>query len=140
MALPYLACMLAAAQAYHLPPRLLPSIQAVEGGFPGAIHPNRDGTDDLGVMQINTRWLQPLASYIAWKGGEKPAPAAIHSRLVTDPCYNIYAAAAILQAEWLQSGHDWLAAVGNYHSRTPSLHQDYLSRVTARAASLFGTP
>ncbi len=64
MALPYLACMLAISQFHHLPPRLLPSIQAVEGGYPGAIHHNRDGSDDFGVMQINSRWVQPLAAYI----------------------------------------------------------------------------
>ncbi len=138
MALPYLACMLQAAQMNHLPPRLLPSIQAVEGGLPGAIHPNPNGTDDLGVMQINTTWVQPLAAYELWKTGRQMSADSVRASLVQDACFNIRAAAAILQAQWVLSGHDWLAAVGNYHSHTPALHQDYLARVTARAASLFG--
>ena len=41
------------AAVYHLPPRVLPSIQAVEGGRVGLAHLNRNGTEDLGVMQIN---------------------------------------------------------------------------------------
>jgi hypothetical protein len=49
------------ASVYHLPPRVLPAIQAAEGGAPGSISHNADGSDDLGVMQVNTLWLVPLA-------------------------------------------------------------------------------
>ncbi len=138
MALPYLACMLAISQFHHLPPRLLPSIQAVEGGYPGAIHHNRDGSDDFGVMQINSRWVQPLAAYIVYLRQPRMTPVAVRARLIADPCFNIAAAGAILQAEYEQSGRDWMAAVGNYHSHTPLLHREYLARVSARAAALFG--
>jgi hypothetical protein len=138
MPLPYLACMLAAAQYYHLPPRVLPSIHVVEGGFPGAIHPNRDGSDDLGVMQINTRWVTPLTAYINRQPGSHMAPAAVHDRLVADPCFNISAAALIVQTEWTNAGRDWLRAVGNYHSHTPPLHDAYLARVMDAAKALFG--
>jgi hypothetical protein len=57
MTVPFLACMASVAAFYHLPPRVLPAIQAVEGGSIGAIHQNRDGSQDLGVMQVNTRWV-----------------------------------------------------------------------------------
>ena len=46
MSIPSLACMAAAAAFYHLPPRVLPAIQAVEGGRPGLIQPNANGTGD----------------------------------------------------------------------------------------------
>ena len=49
------------AAVYHLPPRVLPAIQSVEGGRVGLVHVNRDGSEDLGVMQINTLWIGPLA-------------------------------------------------------------------------------
>ncbi len=130
--------MLAAAQYNGLPPRILPSIHAVEGGFPGAIHPNRDGTDDLGVMQINTRWVGPLTGYVNTRFGAGMSQEAMHDRLVTDPCYNINAAAVIIHYEWTGAGGDWLRAVGNYHSHTPALHEAYLARVTAAARTLFG--
>ncbi len=58
---PFLACMALVASVYHLPPRVLPSIQAVEGGWAGAVIRNGDGSDDLGVMQVNTQWLAVLA-------------------------------------------------------------------------------
>jgi hypothetical protein len=138
MALPYLACMLAISQFHHLPPRLLPSIQAVEGGYPGAIHHNTDGSDDYGVMQINSRWVQPLADYIVYMRQPRMTPTLVRARLIEDPCFNIAMAGAILQAEWQMAGHDWMAAVGNYHSRTPALHREYLAQVSARAALLFG--
>ena len=61
MPVPYLACMLAVSQFYHLPPRVLPSVQVVEAGQPGTISLNFNGTGDLGVMQVNSRWVPYLA-------------------------------------------------------------------------------
>ena len=63
MPVPHLACMALVAQLYGLPPRVLPAIQAVEGGRPGLVGRNANGTEDLGVMQINTIWLPVLARY-----------------------------------------------------------------------------
>ena len=138
MPVPYLACMLAAAQFYHVPPRVLPSIHAVEGGFPGAIHPNLNGTDDLGVMQINTSWVAPLTTYINSQPGPRMSGSFVYTKLLADPCFNISAAALIVHYEWLNGGRDWVRAVGNYHSHTAALHQDYVMRVTQAAQALFG--
>jgi hypothetical protein len=138
MPLPYLACMLATANFYHLPPRVLPSIQAVEGGYPGAEHVNTDGSTDLGVMQINTRWVRPINAYVAYVTRAPSSEDQTRRRLVADPCFNIAAAGLILRAEWERAGHDWPAAVGNYHSHTAGLHQSYLAQVIARARALFG--
>ncbi len=60
MSLPYLACMAAAAAFYHLPPRILPAIQAVEGGQAGLVRMNGNQTADIGLMQLNTIWIEPL--------------------------------------------------------------------------------
>jgi hypothetical protein len=62
MTIPYLACMALVASLYGLPPRVLPSIQAVEGGRLGTVHQNRNGSEDLGVMQVNTLLLPALAA------------------------------------------------------------------------------
>ena len=77
MAVPYLACMALVAQTYSLPPRVLPSIQAVEGGGPGTVYRNTDGSDDLGVMQINTLWLPTLSRYT------RLDPPEVRDRLLT---------------------------------------------------------
>lgn len=131
MSIPFLACMAAAAAFYHLPPRVLPSIQAVEGGRPGLVHANANGSADMGVMQVNTIWIAPLVAYT-----HLPA-AAVANRLVNDSCFNIYAAAAIMRLYLDEARGDPLTAVGYYHSHTPALGSAYQRQVLAAAGTLF---
>jgi hypothetical protein len=49
---------------YQLPPRVLRSIQAVEGERPGLVHMNANETADPGVMQVNAAWVQLSAQYV----------------------------------------------------------------------------
>ncbi len=54
-------CVEQVAEVYQLPVEVLQAIHKVEGGRPGStIGPNRNGTYDLGPMQINTIWLPEL--------------------------------------------------------------------------------
>ena len=131
MAVPFLACMALVANLYSLPPRVLPSIQAVEGGRPGLAHPNANGTEDLGVMQVNTIWLGPLATYT-----HLPA-AEVRARLLARPCFNIAAAGLIMRTYLDETRGDLLRAVGDYHSHTPVLNLDYQARVLRSATQLF---
>lgn len=134
MAIPYLACMALVASVYHLPPRVLPSIQAVEGGDVGVISRNRNGTEDFGVMQINTIWLGPLARYTGL-----PVDT-VRRRLIDEACFNIAAAGAVMEYYLKESGGDMMRAVGNYHSHTPELHGAYLAKVVESATKLFVSP
>ncbi len=131
LALPYLACMLQAAQYYSLPPRVLPTIQAVEGGAVGTVHANTDGTSDLGVMQVNTRWVQPIATRI-----HDTAPS-VQARLTGDSCFNIAAAALILRTYLDEEHNDLMRAVGDYHSHTLLLNLAYRAHVVAVAKAMF---
>ena len=131
MAVPYLACMALVAQIYALPPRVLPSIQAVEGGGPGVVHRNTDGTEDMGVMQINTLWLGTLARY------SQLSPAEVRTRLLLRPCYNIAAAGLIMRTYLDETRGNLMRAVGNYHSHTPLLNQTYQAKVLRSATILF---
>jgi len=131
MAVPFLACMALAASFYHLPPRVLPSIQAVEGGAVGTVSRNTDGSDDLGVMQVNTRWLAPLAR------ASRLPPGEVERRLVADGCFNIAAAALIMCVYLNEARGDLMRAVGDYHSHTPALNLGYQARVLAAARLLF---
>lgn len=131
MAVPHLACMLAVAAFYGLPPRVLPAIQAVEGGQVGMASRNADGSEDLGVMQVNTRWLGPIAQLTGLP------EAAVRERLTGDACFNIASAGAILHSHLQQTNGDLMRAVGNYHSRTPELHGAYAARVLDAANRLF---
>ena len=131
MPIPLLACMVATAAHYHLPPRVLPSIQRVEGGSIGNVSANTDGSADLGVMQINTRWIQPLAALSGL------APATVRARLIDDGCFNVAAAGVILRTYLDEAHGDLMTAVGYYHSHTPTLHQAYRLRVLQAATVLF---
>lgn len=131
MAVPFLACMALVASVHHLPPRVLPSIQAVEGGYVGSESRNADGSFDLGVMQVNTLWLRPLA-----RVARLPATET-RRRLVHDACFNIAAAGLILRLYLDETGGDMMRAIGNYHSHTPVLNQSYQARVLAAAERLF---
>jgi soluble lytic murein transglycosylase-like protein len=131
MSVPFLACMAAAAAFYHLPPRVLPSIQAVEAGKPGSVRINTNGSADLGLMQVNTIWLEPLA------GLARMNPEAVADRLVNDPCFNIAASAAILRFYLTESHGNLMAAIGYYHSHTPGLGAVYQDKVVAAATALF---
>jgi len=63
----------------------------VEGGRPGLARPNADGSRDLGLMQVNTRWLPSLARYTGL------SVDAVEQNLLQRSCFNIAAAGAILR-------------------------------------------
>jgi hypothetical protein len=129
--IPYLACMLHVAAAAHLPPRVLPVIAAIEGGATGSVRPDRNGTADLGVMQVNTVWVPALAAEA------RMSTAATRGALINDPCFNIAAAALILRAYLNQTGGALLPAIGDYHSHTPPLNRAYVAQAERAAEKMF---
>jgi hypothetical protein len=131
MAVPYLACMALVASIYHLPPRVLPSIQLVEGGKVGEVSHNVDGSDDYGVMQVNTLWLPALSTFTGLSRD------AVRARLIAWPCFNIAAAGAIVRTYLNETHGDLMLAIGNYHSHTPVLNQAYQAKVMKSATRLF---
>jgi hypothetical protein len=132
VSIPLLACMATVAAYYHLPPRVLPSIQAVEGGAAGIVHKNSDGSQDLGIMQVNTRWVVSLARVA------RTTPDAVRFRLIEDGCFNIAAAGAIMRYYLVEAQGDLMLAVGYYHSHTPTFNLEYRNKVLASASRLFG--
>ena len=134
MAIPFLACMLAVSTELQLPPRVLPAIQAVEGGRVGLSRTNANGSEDLGLMQVNSLWLPLLARHTGL------AQDAVRTRLVHDGCFNIEIAGAIMRLYLRESRGDLLAAVGNYHSHTPLRHQAYQQKVIGAAIRMFEIP
>lgn len=131
MSVPFLACMAAVAGFYNLPPRVLPAIHQVEGGAIGAVSRNTDGSEDLGLMQVNTRWIAPISRHT------KQPEEIVRSRLINDGCYNIAAAGAIMRTYLNEARGDLMLAVGYYHSHTPARNQAYQAKVLASATRLF---
>jgi hypothetical protein len=129
--IPYLKCMLVVAATIGLPPRVLPVIQAMEGGRVGLAHPDADGTADLGVMQVNTIWLPVLAA----RAGITIAET--RHRMIDEPCFNIAAAALILRSYLAETGGAILPAVGDYHSHTVALNRAYQAEAERTVRRLF---
>jgi len=112
-----LACWQEAAEQHQVNPYLLSAIAKTESGYnPQAVHHNRNGTRDIGLMQINSLWLPELARH------------GIREADLYDPCTNLHVGAWLLRRQQLQHGNTW-DAVGRYHSATPHLKTRYAQRV-----------
>lgn len=111
-----LECINQAAARFHLPAVMIISIMKIENGRNGMAIKNKNGTYDLGVMQVNTSWLKTLARY-----------GITRESLQYDPCVNVHTGAWIL-AKGLAQGDGW-QGVGNYHSATPLHNERYRMKV-----------
>lgn len=115
------ACIMAAAQAYSVPPLVLASILKTEGGKVGQYSTNTNGTRDLGPMQINDGvWIKPVADQF-FRGDE----ASARYRLQHDGCFNVNAGAWILRTNIDSADGNVLEGVGRYHSWTEKHKEKY---------------
>lgn len=119
------ACVIDAAAVHDLPPKLLVSIIKVEGGKPGTVAINKNKTEDLGVMQINTGVWLDLVARAHFEGDHSQA----YRQLRDDGCYNIHVGTWILRRAIDQSRGDFWHGVGRYHSATPVHNARYQEKV-----------
>ena len=103
----------------------------MEGGRVGLVAQNTDGSADLGVMQINTRWIAPLARHTG------QTESSVRARLINEPCFNIATAGAIMRIYLNEERGALLRAVGDYHSHTPERNLSYQAKVLSAAQRLF---
>jgi soluble lytic murein transglycosylase-like protein len=128
-----LSCVLQASSTVEVAPQLLVSVMSVEGGESGMASRNRNATEDLGLMQINTgAWLD-LVARAQFDGNRRQA----YLRLRDDGCYNIEVGAWILSRAIADEGGDVWAGVGRYHSSTPALKRSYQGQVRRAYYRLF---
>lgn len=98
-------CWDTAAHHYHVDPYLLFAIAKVESGMnPNAVGWNRDGSRDVGLMQINSSHFRELQR----QGIDE-------SRLIAEPCTSIMVGASILSSMIKVYGYNW-EAVGAYNA------------------------
>lgn len=112
------SCLVKAADHHNVPIKLMAAILVAEGGKVGqASKPNDNKTYDIGPFQINSSWLDDLS-----------ASGISETRLTHNGCVNAYVGAWRLSEE-IKTSKDLVAALGNYHSRTPKYHFRYLKRM-----------
>jgi soluble lytic murein transglycosylase-like protein len=112
------ACWDEAAQRYGVNPYLLYAIAKTESNLnPFAINRNnKDGSYDIGIMQINSRWLPTLRKY------------GIEEAQLWDACFNIHVGAWVLAENMRRMGNSW-EAVGAYNARNAGLRIKYARKV-----------
>jgi soluble lytic murein transglycosylase-like protein len=111
-----LVCINQAAVQYHVPATVILSVIKTENGRNGIAVKNKNGTYDLGVMQINSSWLMNLKN----KG-------ITAEQVKSDPCTNVSVGTWIL-AQGIANGEGW-QGVGNYNSYTKKYNQIYREKV-----------
>jgi hypothetical protein len=102
-----------------------------EGGWLGADATNRNGSHDLGPLQINSWWVAKLA-----KATRRPRDR-VRWWLVHDPCFNVDAARWIFLSA-LAATHDYWKAIGAYHSPDAVRQRRYIRSVVRRLGTRFG--
>ena len=97
-AIAYCFCFEDAGRYYGVSPQLLWAIAKVESNFnPKAINRNKNGTYDIGLMQINSSWFAYLKKH------------GIDPSLLWDPCYNAHVGAMVLRHCIDTYGYSWKA-------------------------------
>ena len=109
-------CFEEAGAHYGISPEILRAIAGVESKINhSSLNYNRNGTYDLGVMQINSIW-RPVLGEDLW------------SLAYWDPCWNTYCGAYILATCIHKHGYTW-KAIGCYHSGNPKHANPYIRKV-----------
>lgn len=113
------SCFEQAAARYKVPVELLQAISTVEsGGRANAYNANKNGSFDIGHMQINSSWLPTLAKY------------NIDVESLQDPCINTNIGAWVLAHNIARFGLSW-EAVGAYNAASKSKREIYAKKVAA---------
>ena len=97
-------CLTEAGTHYGIAPAVLFAIARTESKLnPSAVHTNTDGSSDVGLMQVNSRWFPALRR------------AGIHPTALYQPCTSIWAGAWILAQAFARHGYTW-ESIGAYNA------------------------
>jgi len=112
-----------AAHRYGVNPHVLYAIAAQESSLnPNAVHLNEDGSQDLGLTQINSKWLPQLSKL------------GVTADNLMNPCINMHVGAYLLSLKMIRHGNTW-QAIGSYHSNTPWRRDRYAQTILQRVQS-----
>lgn len=107
-------CSISASVKYEVPANIMLAVAEKEGGRPGQVVRNSNGTVDVGPMQFNTVYLRELKRF-----GIDPIDVA------GSGCFPYDVAAWRIRGHIKNDSGDIWTRVSNYHSRTPKYNQIY---------------
>ena len=118
------ACFEEAGARHGVAPVLLQAIALQESAMrANALNRNSDGSWDMGLMQINSRWLPTLARH------------GVTPEQLWDPCVSVYVGAWILADNFRRMGFTW-DAVGAYNASHPVLRMRYAQAIGKKLQQL----
>jgi soluble lytic murein transglycosylase-like protein len=127
-------CVIAAARLQNIPPQIILGFLKTEGGRLGMESLNRNGSYDLGPMQINSSTWVPKLAEMHFSGDRRAAWIALRDY----GCYNINIGAWIFR-QYLDEAHgNYADAVGFYNSHNEGPKRAYEERFAANFSRLFG--
>ncbi len=104
-------CFEEAGKVHNVSSELLMSIARVESGLNSkAVNTNKNGSTDLGLMQINSAWVDAMSLN--------------REGLISNPCYNVMTGANILRQCIDRNGYTW-EAVGCYNAKSKGKRVGY---------------
>jgi soluble lytic murein transglycosylase-like protein len=113
-------CLDDAAAFQHVSTQLVHAIAQHESGMRAdAVNTNSNGSEDIGLMQINSSWLPKLSRY------------GIRRELLFNACVNAYVGTWILAANIRQFGPTW-KAVGAYNAVSTQKQLIYANAIYRR--------
>jgi hypothetical protein len=125
------ACVQQAAAHYRAHPDIVRAVLRTENGKPGTVRWNKNGSFDMGPMQVNSVHLAELGKY-----------GITQEKLTNDTCLNIHVGTYYLQKGILKATGradtplEFWRGVGNYRSETPGLNGNYQVRVWSNLVQL----
>lgn len=113
-------CFEEASARYGIPTKLLYAIAKHESGLnPAALNSsNKNGTHDIGIMQINSVHLKKLAEF------------GIKETDLWHACTNVMVGAWILADNIQRYGYNW-TAVGAYNAKSPDKRERYAHMIAS---------
>lgn len=117
-------CVVRVSEEMGVPLALIAAIMATEDGQVGRVSWNKNGSRDIGPMQLNSWWL-PLITQTGISEDE----------LLRDGCVNVAAAGWILR-DLMKKYQDPFSVIEAYHSLNPVHSSRYLRSVLKNALRL----
>lgn len=123
-------CVIEEANRQRLNPWKVATVLKVEGGRVGMFSQNKNGSYDIGPMQVNSVHLPDLSKLYGLP------QHTIAQLLAYDGCFNVAVAAWLLRKRTNEAGGDFWRGIGRYHSKNAPAAQRYIRRAEAALQEL----